>query len=153
MKNAKMICFDMDGTIADLYGVKDWEIKLRAEDVSPYLEAKPMWDMKKLKAVCEKLTAQGWEIRIITWLSKDSTEEYKDAVRTAKWQWLAGHDFPLTHAHMIAYGTTKANSVRATADKAILIDDNTQVRNGWTLGETIDPQTQDIIKELERLAN
>ena len=32
----KMICFDMDGTIADLYAVPNWLDKLRAEDASPY---------------------------------------------------------------------------------------------------------------------
>lgn len=31
----KMICFDMDGTIADLYAVPNWLDKLRAEDASP----------------------------------------------------------------------------------------------------------------------
>ena len=32
----KMICFDMDGTIADLYAVPGWLEKLRAEDATPY---------------------------------------------------------------------------------------------------------------------
>ena len=36
----KMICFDMDGTIADLYAVDNWLAKLRAEDETPYQEAK-----------------------------------------------------------------------------------------------------------------
>ena len=31
----KMICFDMDGTIADLYAVPNWLEKLRAYDASP----------------------------------------------------------------------------------------------------------------------
>ena len=35
----KMICFDMDGTIADLYGVDGWLEKLRAYDATPYLTA------------------------------------------------------------------------------------------------------------------
>ena len=30
----KMICFDMDGTIADLYGVSGWLDDLRAENPS-----------------------------------------------------------------------------------------------------------------------
>ena len=33
------ICFDMDGTIANLYGVENWLAYLVAEDVKPYKEA------------------------------------------------------------------------------------------------------------------
>ena len=32
----KMICFDMDGTIADLYAVENWLPMLRAFDPTPY---------------------------------------------------------------------------------------------------------------------
>ena len=35
------INFDMDGTIADLYGVKNWLPYLEAEDTTPYAIAKP----------------------------------------------------------------------------------------------------------------
>ena len=43
----KMICFDMDGTIADLYNVPNWLPKLRAEDASPYEDAAPIYDMNR----------------------------------------------------------------------------------------------------------
>ena len=91
----KMICFDMDGTIADLYGVKGWLNALHNEDATPYAVAKPMWDMEKLREVLLALANEGWEIRVITWLSKDSTEEYKDKVRAAKLEWLKRYNFPI----------------------------------------------------------
>lgn len=147
----KMICFDMDGTIADLYGVPNWLEKLRAEDASPYEDAEPMWDMEELRNVLIDLGSQDWEIRVITWLSKDSTEEYKTAVRKAKMEWLTKYNFPCHYAHMVQYGTTKAGCVRRIADAAILIDDNRKVRDGWTLGETLDPTNCDLIAELKKL--
>lgn len=148
----KMICFDMDGTIADLYSVPNWLDKLRAEDASPYIEAAPMWDMKALRKILLKLIDKGYEIRIISWLSKDSTEEYKTAVRKAKKEWLEKYNFPAEKCHFVAYGTTKADCIRRIADApAILIDDNAKVRNGWTLGTTIDPMNCDLIAELEKL--
>lgn len=148
----KMICFDMDGTIADLYSVPNWLDKLRAEDASPYTEAAPMWDMKALRKILLKLIDKGYEIRIISWLSKDSTEEYKTAVRKAKKEWLEKYNFPAEKCHFVAYGTTKADCIRRIADApAILIDDNAKVRNGWTLGTTIDPMNCDLIAELEKL--
>lgn len=150
--NIKMICFDMDGTIADLYGVDGWLNDLRNENPRPYYEAKPMWDMETLAKV---LTALNIEIRVITWLSKDSSEEYKDAVRKAKLAWLKENGFPYDKFHGVQYGATKADSVRkylAEDETAILVDDNDKIRNGWTLGETINPTTTDLIEYLMGLA-
>ena len=147
----KMICFDMDGTIADLYGVSGWLNDLRNENPRPYENAAPMWDMVEL---AKALKALGAEIRVITWLSKDSSEEYKEAVRKAKIEWLDRYGFPYDKFHGVQYGATKANSVRkylAEGESAILVDDNAKVRNGWTLGEVIDPTAVDLVEYLRRL--
>ena len=150
---AKMICFDMDGTIADLYGVEGWLAKLRAEDASPYREAKPLYDMDELNLILTALSNEGWEIRVISWLSKDASAEYNKAVRIAKREWLAKYNFPVDKVHLVAYGTTKANSVRKYTAQAILIDDNAKVRDGWHLGDTIDPTEGNLIERLTALLN
>ena len=150
---AKMICFDMDGTIADLYGVEGWLAKLRAEDASPYREAKPLYDMDELNLVLNALANEGWEIRVISWLSKDASAEYNKAVRIAKREWLAKYNFPVDKVHLVAYGTTKANSVRKYTAQAILVDDNAKVRDGWHLGDTIDPTEGNLIERLTALLN
>lgn len=148
----KVICFDMDGTIADLYAVEGWLDKLRSEDASPYEQARPMWDMQELNKVLMLLEKEGWEIRIISWLSKDSTEEYKTAVRKAKTKWLEKYNFPAQKYHFVRYGATKAESLRKQAvETAILIDDNDKVRKGWHLGETVNPIEVDIIDYLSAL--
>ena len=69
-KNTKMICWDMDGTIASLYGVDNWLSKLRAEDTSPYEDAAPMWDMELLNYVCELLRAVNIKVSICSSLSR-----------------------------------------------------------------------------------
>ena len=148
------IIFDMDNTIADLYSVDNWLEKLRASDPTPYIEATPMWNMEILNQLLEMLKAQGHEIIVVTWLSKNSTEEYKDAVREAKREWLAEQCFPYNHFHGVQYGATKADSIRKYMnpdEEAILIDDNAKVRNGWHLGRAIDPTDIDIIQFLESL--
>lgn len=145
----KMICFDMDGTIADLYAVPDWLEKLRAEDATPYRDAPPMWDMARLREALIALADDGWEIRVISWLAKDSTPTYKKAVRTAKREWLARYNFPANKVHLVAYGTTKANAIRnAGATPGILIDDNKKVRDGWSMGAAIDPLSTDDLPTL-----
>lgn len=96
----------------------------------------------------------GIEVRIITWLSKDSNTEYDNAVRLAKRNWLAEQNFPFDHFHGVAYGATKADSIRRYLDKdetAILFDDNAKVRKGWHMGETYDPTTCDICEVLRNI--
>ena len=144
----KYLCFDMDGTIADLYSVENWLERLKAYDDTPYREAPPMWDMDELKNALIAVQEIGIKIVIITWASKDSTREYDKAVKQAKLDWLAEMGFPYDFFHCVKYGTTKASTIRRymeTDDTAILIDDNEKVRNGWALGETIDPTEIDII--------
>lgn len=147
----KMICFDMDGTIADLYGVPNWLKLLRAEDTTPYEQAQPMWDMDFLVDILDMLRMVGVEIRITTWLSMDSSEDYKERTRVAKKEWLNGFDFPYDHFHGVQYGTTKANCVRQYLEEdeeAILIDDSDKVRKGWNLGQTINPKEENICEVL-----
>ena len=147
-----MYVFDMDGTIADLYGVKDWLPKLRNYNASPYEDAKPMWDMARL---AELLKASGAKVVVVTWLSKDSNKEYDMAVRKAKLKWLKENGFPYDKFHGVKYGTTKANCVRrylAENELAVLIDDNAKVRKGWSLGETVNPLETDLIEYFERVA-
>lgn len=154
MKTPKMICFDMDGTIADLYGVPNWLEMLRTFDPTPYAQAKPMWNMAELADLLHEAQAIGIEIRIITWLSKESTADYDRAVREAKREWLEAQGFPFDHFHGVKYGATKADSVRrylGEDDTAILFDDNAKVRQGWTMGEAIDPIETDILDFLRGL--
>ena len=138
MKNLKMICFDMDGTIADLYGVENWLTDLENGNVRPYVEAEPLLDMDRLGEALMQFANLGVEIRIITWLGMDADVEFKNATRIAKAEWLETYNFPFDKAHMVQYGTTKANCIRkelAEDEYAILFDDNEKIRNGWHLGE------------------
>ena len=147
---AKVLVFDMDGTIADLYGVKGWLEDLRAYNPRPYVKAKPLYDMDTLNGILNALKEQGWTIAVTTWLAKDSTKAYDDEVRKAKLEWLEKYDFPYDEIHLVKYGTTKANCTRKLGLGQILIDDNEKVRKGWKLGDTINAQN-DIMYELAKI--
>lgn len=146
----KTLVFDMDGTIADLYGVEGWLADLRGENARPYEVASPMYDMSNLKEVLLQFKRQGWRIVVTTWLSKDSTKAYDKKVREAKLAWLARYDFPYDEIHLVKYGTTKANCTRKHGGYQVLVDDNEKVRNGWRLGDTIDAN-KNIIESLKNL--
>ena len=147
---AKVLVFDMDGTIADLYGVEGWLTDLKTENTRPYTEAKPLYDMTILNSILDVFKMCGWRVVVTTWLAKDSTKEYENAVRKAKLEWLEKYNFPYDEIHLVKYGTTKANCTRRIGGYQVLVDDNEQVRNGWNLGGTINAQN-DIIEALIEL--
>ena len=152
MKNLKMICFDMDGTIVDFYGVNGWLEMGNSGNTTPYEIAKPLWDMVKLAAILQKARAKGIEIRIITWLWGGGNADFAERTRQAKREWLARYGFPFDHFHGVKYGATKADSIRrylAENETAIIFDDSAKVRKGWHLGEAVNPQTENIIEYLQ----
>ena len=61
----KAIFFDMDGTIADLYGVDGWLADLRAERVRPYAEARPLVNLSRLARRLNRLAAAGYSVNIL----------------------------------------------------------------------------------------
>ena len=143
----KLLVFDMDGTIANLYGVENWLADLRAYNPRPYRVAEPMYDMEILAEVLNTLKALGWRIAVTSWLSKESTKEYDELVRKEKRAWLEKYNFPADEIHLVKYGTTKANCTRHLGGYQILVDDNEQVRKGWNLGTTINAN-ENILEKL-----
>lgn len=141
-----IIWFDMDGTIADLYAVKDWLSKLRAEDPSPYAEAAVMWNMNQLARKLNKLQRAGYKLGIISWLSKTSTPAYDEAVTAAKMKWLHKHlaSVHFDAIHIVSYGVNKWEVCGA----GILFDDESKNRDTWQ-GEAYHPDM--MMKVLNRL--
>lgn len=142
------IYFDMDGTIADLFGVKGWLKAIEREETTPYEVAKPLFDRNEMDKVMNELKANGYKIGIITYVAYDSTKEYADRIRKAKREWLK-KNFPYaTEIHMTDHKTPKHWTAK---DKGILVDDCRENREHWTKGETINAYKADIVKELKAL--
>lgn len=78
------IFFDLDGTLADLYGVEGWLDMLIASDALPYEIAKPLVRLSALARLLNGLQKKGYRIGVISWLSKNSTPEYEQDVTAAK---------------------------------------------------------------------
>lgn len=143
----KILVFDMDGTIVDLYGVQNWLEDLRAENPRPYINAKPIYEVDVLNTLLQIFKDNGWKIVVTTWLAKGSTKAYDRLVREAKLAWLDTYNFPYDEIHLVKYGTTKANCTRHLGGFQVLIDDNADVRKDWNLGDTIDAN-ENILEQL-----
>ena len=128
----KAIYFDMDGTIANLYGVNNWLDMIIAKDETPYRIAEPMVRMNVLARVLNNLARKGWTIGIVSWLAKNSNTEYDERVTKAKIEWLKTHlkSVHFEEIHIVPYGTPKHEIVNNP--NGILFDDEEQNRNNWT---------------------
>jgi hypothetical protein len=131
------IWFDMDGTIADLYGVEGWLEMLIAENPAPYATAKALINLNRLARILNKIQKEGNEIGIISWLSKSGSDEYGEKVTEAKLGWLKKHlgSVKWNSIEIVKYGTNKYSVCR----EGILFDDEAKNRNEWK-GEAYEPE-------------
>ena len=126
------ICFDMDGTIANLYGVNNWLNYLIAEDTTPYKEAKPMINMNVLARRLNTLQRKGYKIGIISWTSKNGSAQYNARVDEVKRAWLHKHlaSVRFNFIEIVPYGYSKNNFAKNIDD--VLFDDEENNRKNWS---------------------
>jgi len=144
------IYFDLDGTLYNLYGQKNWleRITTQADPTAYSNENATLVDMVALQDVIFKLMDKGYNIGAITWLAKGASKEYNKAVRKVKREWIDKFLPMATEVHITKYGTSKH---RLAKDKqGILVDDNAYILEKWNLGLTIDAK-KNLIPQLEML--
>ena len=144
-----MIWFDMDGTIADLYGVENWLSYLIDGDTLPYEVARPLVRLSALARILNNLQRKGYRIGIISWLSKNGNADYNKRVTNAKMNWIKKHlaSVKFDEIHIVKYGTYKETFAKTNDD--ILFDDELNNRKYWT-GKAFDET--EIFKILKSLA-
>ena len=139
------IYFDMDGTIANLYGVDGWLDYIINEDAFPYAAAKPLVNMQRLAKKLNKLQKAGYEIGVISWLAKNSNDGYDEKVATAKRKWLAKH---LASVHFDEILIVKYGTPKHTLGSGILFDDEKPNREKWGKGAYTPEEIFEVLKEL-----
>ena len=141
------IWFDMDGTIANLYSVDGWLDKLRAEDPTPYMEAEPLLNLQRLARKLNRLQAQGYQLGIVSWTAKVSSELYCHDVTAAKLVWLERHlqSVSWDYIEIVPYGTPKGELCK----EGILFDDELNNRMNWCNEQAFEPsQIFDVLSAL-----
>lgn len=146
----KIIYFDMDGTIADLYGIEDWLPRLRSADPSPYIEAKPLLRLSDLARALHKLQALGFKIGVISWGSLGASADYDIAVEKAKREWLKKHlaSVDFDEITISPYGIPKST---LASEIGILFDDNEKIRQEWENNGGIAYDVDNILEILRNL--
>ena len=118
----QVIYLDMDGTIADLYGIKNWLDGLINEVEGLFLNCEPLITEKEL---LKFFPSEIYELRICSMTPLNATREYCQVVIDEKNQWLDKYFPSITHRVYMKYGTNK--NLKNSANH-ILIDDNETIR-------------------------
>lgn len=141
----KAIYFDMDGTIADLYGVDGWLEDLLHEDVRPYAEARPLVNLQRLARILNRLIRDGYSINVISWTSRGGSAEYNKEVAKVKIQWLETHlkSVKFSKIEILPYGTPKE-----LFGEGILFDDEEHNRESWGEGAYTEKEIFKVLKNL-----
>ena len=145
-----IIYLDLDGTVIDFYGVPNWLECLEAQDSTPYRIAKPLVNLSTLARYLNRLQARGYNIGIISWLSKSGTDKFNAEVAEVKRDWLAKHlpSVQWDEIHIVPYGVPKSNC--ATCPNAILFDDEQRNLNEWTANTHNMAYNADLLMEILR---
>lgn len=145
----KHVYFDMDGTLADLYGFKNWLEYLLKEDATPYAEAKPLMNLSALAREIHRGQKLGIKYGIISWTSKGGTPAYNKAVEEVKKHWLRRHlpSVVFDEIHVIEYGKPKSLFAKGNS---YLFDDEEKNRKEWK-GKAFD--VNNILQDLKTIRN
>ena len=142
------IWFDMDGTIADLYGVTDWLPAILARDTRPYEVARGIGNLAHIARLLNKARTNGHEIGIISWTAKVDDPDYDKRVATAKREWLHKHLPTVTwdEIKVVRFGTDK----KTVTGGGILFDDEEPNRTAWGAGAYEPREIVRVLKDLTR---
>lgn len=147
----KAIYFDMDGTIANLYGVDNWLDSLISEHTKPYREAKSLVNMRELGRELNRLQQAGYHIGIVSWLSKNGSDSYNERVTETKKAWLEKHISTVDwdEIKIVRYDTPKSTVVKYP--NGVLFDDEERNRKEWGLGDGMAFDVDNIINILRAM--
>ena len=142
----KGIWFDMDGTIADLYGVTDWLTAIRNGETRPYTEAKGIGNLATIARLLNAVQKRGYTIGVISWTAKGGNAEYNKAVEIAKREWLARHlpSVKWNAVKVVPYGTDK----KTATGGGILFDDEMPNRKVWGFGAYTPAEITECLRDL-----
>lgn len=125
------IYFDLDGTVYNLYGVNEWEPKLRAENPNVFREGSFIGDYQEFMNICNKLLEKGVQFGVITWLPMQASPEYEVECELVKREWVQRYMPFVSEFTAQSYGVPKQNAIIKRAKTMYLLDDNTEICEMW----------------------
>lgn len=124
---SKLVYFDMDGTISDLYGVSNIFNRLDSLDASVYYEAKPI---NKYIDMLKEFHNMGYKVIILSCLGMISEKQFDIDTINNKNRWLDEYvgDKYIDERIYLPYTKHKEQYI---TEYGILVDDDDKVLMNW----------------------
>lgn len=119
--------FDLDGTIYDLYGMKDWLERIENEKPNVFTDGNFIVNYNEFMEYVRQLEKQGYTFNVISWLPYDVTYNYKKKCEQEKRNWIKKFLPFVKNVEIQSYGILKHTHV----ESGILIDDNEKICKHW----------------------
>lgn len=119
--------FDLDGTIYDLYGMKDWLERIENEKPNTFTDGKFIVNYNEFMECVKQLEKQGYIFNVISWLPYNVTYNYKKKCEQEKRNWIKKFLPFVKNVEIQSYGILKHTHV----ESGILIDDNEKICRHW----------------------
>jgi hypothetical protein len=140
------VWFDMDGTLAGLFFIKNFSERLAKGDTNVYIEARPLFDGITMKEIITGLKNRNIEIGIISYADAHLLEK----ATKAKKDWLAKYFPYATKIHIVTKDTPKETYYN---NGDVLVDDAKANREAWEKvgGKTINAYFRAKTKMIDAL--
>lgn len=127
------VYFDLDGTLFDLYGKRNWLEMLENEKAGAFTTGRLMQniDKERLLTVVAELANYGVKFNVITWLPMQASREYEEICKAEKIAWVRQNLPFIDEIVCQSYGVPKQNGITKRTARMILIDDNKEVCETW----------------------
>lgn len=146
----KIIYFDVDGTFYNLYGFYGWLDCILSEKTECYTQSDLLVNKDEFIIILNSLKKKGYKLGIITWLAKNSTKNYENKVRKAKYRYINKHFSNLfDEVHILRYGTNKSKYCKGK--NTILFDDEENNRKQWKEKNGISYDVINLLETLQKL--
>jgi hypothetical protein len=103
-------------------------------------------DTAKFRKILKLYQRFGWNIAIVSWLSRVKTEAFHAAIRNEKLNWLKREDIPYDAIIFQDYGSDKQEPFQHLQGIQVIADDNDEILANWN-GIKIDAK-KDLLNQL-----
>lgn len=123
----KIINFDLDGTLYNLYSMENWLSRIEQEEKNVFTDGEFITNYDEFIECIDLLKERGYKFNVITWLPMGASKAYEKQCTEEKLKWIEKYLPFVEKIKITPYGKEKHKQIK----QGVLIDDNKVVCSMW----------------------